>query len=88
MATAVQISMNKKRAVGNVALARRVYTDQGKFKRNMNIRRAAEGAAEAAKGKLARNAKFRATGITQTTLNKADARRAQLAARKAVKKGA
>jgi len=88
MATAVQISMNKKRAVGNVALARRVYTDQGKFKRNMNIRRAAEGAAEAAKGKLARNATFRATGITQTTLNKADARRAQLAARKAAKKRA
>jgi len=86
MATAVQISMNKKRAIGNVALARRAYTNQDKFKRNMNIRRAAEGAAEAAKGKLARNAKFRATGITQTTLNKADARRAQLAARKAVKK--
>ena len=56
MAKAAQITMNKKKAVGNPALARQAYTNQGKFQRNMNIRKAAEGARNAAKGKLAREA--------------------------------
>ncbi|MDB4345945.1 hypothetical protein OAA41_00080 [bacterium] len=56
IATAVKITMNKKKAVGNPALARQAYTNQGKFQRNMNIRKAAEGARNAAKGKLAREA--------------------------------
>ena len=56
IARAAQISMNKRNAVGNPALARKVYTNQSKFKQNMNVRRAAERAAVAAKGKLAREA--------------------------------
>ena len=86
MARAAQISMNKRKAVGNPALARKAYTDQAKFKQNANVRRAAERAAVSAKAYVARNDKFRATGISQIASNKADARRAQLAARKAAKK--
>tara|TARA_R110000823_G_scaffold209667_1_gene339813 strand:+ start:227 stop:622 length:396 start_codon:yes stop_codon:yes gene_type:complete len=58
--------MNKKRAVGNPALARQAYTNQGKFQRNMNIRKAAEGARNAAKGKIAREA-VKTTGWNLTT---------------------
>ena len=86
IARAAQITMNKRNAVGNPALARKVYTDQSKFKQNMNVRRAAERAAVSMKAHLLRNDKFRATGITQVASNKADARRAQLAARKAAKR--
>jgi hypothetical protein len=66
IATAVKITMNKKRAVGNPALARQAYTNQGKFQRNMNIRKAAEGARNAAKGKIAREA-VKTTGWNLTT---------------------
>ena len=86
MARAVQISMNKRKAVGNPAIARKAYTNQAKFKQNADVRRAAERAAVAAKAYVARNAKFRATGVSQIASDKADARRAQLAARKAAKK--
>ena len=86
MARAAQISMNKRKAVGNPAIARKAYTNQAKFKQNANVRRAAERAAVSAKAYVARNDKFRATGISQIASNKADARRAQLAARKAAKK--
>ena len=86
IARAAQITMNKRNAVGNPALARKVYTDQSKFKQNANVRRAAERAAVSVKAHLLRNDKFRATGITQVASNKADARRAQLAARKAAKR--
>ena len=86
VARAAQISMNKRKAVGNPAIARKAYTNQAKFKQNANVRRAAERAAVSAKAYIARNDKFRATGISQIASNKADARRAQLAARKAAKK--
>ena len=86
MARAAQISMNKRKAVGNPAIARKAYTNQAKFKQNANVRRAAERAAVAAKAYVARNDKFRATGVSQIASDKADARRAQLAARKAAKK--
>ena len=86
MARAAQISINKRKAVGNPALARKAYTDQAKFKQNANVRRAAERAAVSAKAYVARNNKFRATGVSQIASDKADARRAQLAARKAAKK--
>jgi hypothetical protein len=66
IATAVKITMNKKKAVGNPALARQVYTNQGKFQRNMNVRKAAEGARNAAKGKIAREA-VKARGWNLTT---------------------
>ena len=52
----------------------------------MNVRRAAERAAVSMKAHLLRNDKFRATGVSQVASNKADARRAQLAARKAAKR--
>ena len=64
-------------------------------KRQENIRKAAEGAAVAAKGKLAREAKkaatnrnntFRAKGLSKLGFVKADDRRAILAARKDAKK--
>ena len=86
IARAAQISMNKRKAVGNPAIARKAYTNQAKFKQNANVRRAAERAAVAAKAYVARNDKFRATGVSQIASDKADARRAQLAARKAAKK--
>lgn len=86
MARAVQISMNKRKAVGNPAIARKAYTNQAKFKQNANVRRAAERAAVAAKAYVARNDKFRTTGVSQIASDKADARRAQLAARKAAKR--
>ena len=70
IAKAFQITMNKQRAVGNPAAARNVYTNQGKFTREMNktreIRKAAEGAAMAAKGKIAREA-VKTTGWNLTT---------------------
>ena len=63
MATAVRISMNKKKATGNVALARRAYTNQGKFKRNMNIRRAAERGVPTAKAFVAKKGGFNLTTL-------------------------
>jgi hypothetical protein len=86
MARAAQISLNKRKAVGNPAIARKAYTNQAKFKQNADVRRAAERAAVSAKAYVARNDKFRATGVSQVASDKADARRAQLAARKAAKK--
>ena len=65
------------------------------MKRQENIRKAAEGAAVAAKGKIAREAKkaatnrnntFRAKGLSKLGFDKAEARRATLAAKKEAKK--
>jgi hypothetical protein len=64
-------------------------------KRQENIRKAAEGAAVAAKGKIAREAKkaatnrnntFRTKGLSKLGFNKAEERRATLAAKKEAKK--